>query len=127
MKDTNINLQGFFNLLRDSIEKVGSSYAKETPGENEYEVLVNPFLEFYKYNASDDVNAYIASSWCRFFNNADFGWGKPVWKSTGKYEAQNMLVLMDDQEGDGVEAWVYLDEKRMRQLEQDPDIQTYAS
>ena len=34
--------------------------------------------------------------------------------------------MMDDQEGDGVEAWVHLDEKRMSQLEQDPDIHTYA-
>nr|GFC23573.1 pelargonidin 3-O-(6-caffeoylglucoside) 5-O-(6-O-malonylglucoside) 4'''-malonyltransferase-like [Tanacetum cinerariifolium] len=58
--------------------------------------------------------------------NTDFGWGKPVWKSMGKMEGQNMVVMVDDQEGDGVEAWVQLDEKRMCQLEQDPDIKTYA-
>nr|GEW78132.1 reverse transcriptase domain-containing protein [Tanacetum cinerariifolium] len=58
--------------------------------------------------------------------NADFGSGKPVWRSTGKTEAQNTVIMIDDQEGDEVEAWVHLDEELMRQLEQDPDMQAYA-
>nr|GEV45479.1 ribonuclease H-like domain-containing protein [Tanacetum cinerariifolium] len=104
------------------------NYAKEVrPGGKEYEVLVKPFLEFHEINTNNDVNAYLFSSWCKFsWQNADFGWGKPVWKSMGKMETQNLVIMMDDQEGDGVEAWVHLDEKRMCQLEQDPDIQTYA-
>nr|GEZ30759.1 pelargonidin 3-O-(6-caffeoylglucoside) 5-O-(6-O-malonylglucoside) 4'''-malonyltransferase-like [Tanacetum cinerariifolium] len=85
-----IDLQGFFVVLRDSVKKYDIDYSKALmPG-------------------------------------ADFGWGKPVWKSIGKFAAQNYVILMDDQEGDGVEAWVHLDEKRMHQLEQDHDIKAYA-
>nr|GEZ02035.1 pelargonidin 3-O-(6-caffeoylglucoside) 5-O-(6-O-malonylglucoside) 4'''-malonyltransferase-like [Tanacetum cinerariifolium] len=60
------------------------------------------------------------------WQNTDFGWGKPVWKSMGKMEAQNTMVMVDDQEGDDVEVLVHLDEKRMCQLEQDLDIKTYS-
>ncbi|GKB66856.1 pelargonidin 3-O-(6-caffeoylglucoside) 5-O-(6-O-malonylglucoside) 4'''-malonyltransferase-like protein, partial [Tanacetum coccineum] len=112
----------------ESIKKIDSNYAKAvTPGGKEYEVLLKPFLEYYESNRDNDINTYMFSSWCKFsWQNTNFGWGKPVWRSREKIEAQNTVVMMDDQEGDGVEAWVHLDEKRMCQLEQDPDIQTYA-
>ncbi|GKE68691.1 pelargonidin 3-O-(6-caffeoylglucoside) 5-O-(6-O-malonylglucoside) 4'''-malonyltransferase-like protein, partial [Tanacetum coccineum] len=124
----NIDLQELLDLLHESIKNIDGNYAKAvTPDGKEYEVLVKPFLEFHEINTDNDVNAYFFSSWCKFsWQNADFGWGKPVWRSTEKMVAQNMVIMMDDQEGDGVEAWVHLDETRMCQLEQDPDIQTYA-
>ncbi|GJY30999.1 pelargonidin 3-O-(6-caffeoylglucoside) 5-O-(6-O-malonylglucoside) 4'''-malonyltransferase-like protein [Tanacetum coccineum] len=124
----NIDLQGFFTVLRDSVKKYDIDYSKALmPGGKEYDVLIKPFLEHTQNMIKSDVNFYTVTSWCKFsFNKADFGWGKPVWKSIGKFAAQNYVILMDDQEGDGVEAWVHLDEKRMHQLEQDHDIKAYA-
>ncbi|GKE55986.1 pelargonidin 3-O-(6-caffeoylglucoside) 5-O-(6-O-malonylglucoside) 4'''-malonyltransferase-like protein [Tanacetum coccineum] len=124
----NIDLQGFFTVLRDSVTKNDSDYAKAlTSGGKEYDDLKKPFPEHIQRVMYSDVNFYTVSSWCNFpFNKADFGWGKPVWKSTGKCAAQNLVIMIDDQEGDGVEAWVHLDEKRMHQLEQNPDIKAYA-
>ncbi|KAI3827867.1 hypothetical protein L1987_01954 [Smallanthus sonchifolius] len=124
----NIDLHGFLMILNDSIKKIESDYAKALMSTNkEYEVLMEPFLEYSRNIANNDVNFYAFTSWCKFsFYNADFGWGKPVWRSTGHYAATNFVLLMDDQEGDGVEAWVHLDEKHMCKLEQDLDIQAYA-
>ncbi|PWA36294.1 transferase, Chloramphenicol acetyltransferase-like domain protein [Artemisia annua] len=124
----NIDLQEFYDVLHESIKNINNNYTKAvTPGGKEYEVLLKPFLEYYEMYNDNDINAYSFTSWCKFsWQNADFGWGKPVWKSVGKMETQNFVIMMDDQEGDGVEAWVHLDEKRMCQLEQDPDIRTYA-
>ncbi|KAF5789947.1 putative transferase [Helianthus annuus] len=124
----NIDLQDFLIILNDSIKKIEGNYANALMlTKKEYNVLVEPFLEFSRNIANNDVNFYAFTSWCKFsFNNADFGWGNPVWRSTGHYAGQNFVLMMDDQEGDGVEAWVHLDENRLCQLEQDPDIQAYA-
>ncbi|GKE58149.1 pelargonidin 3-O-(6-caffeoylglucoside) 5-O-(6-O-malonylglucoside) 4'''-malonyltransferase-like protein [Tanacetum coccineum] len=113
-------------ILHDSLKKYDSNYAKALTS-SEYDVLIKPFLEYSQNIMNSDVNFYAITSWCKFsFNKADFGWGKPVWRSTGQFAAQNFVVMMDDQEGDGIEAWVHFDEKRMRQLEQDSDIKAYA-
>ncbi|GJS84740.1 pelargonidin 3-O-(6-caffeoylglucoside) 5-O-(6-O-malonylglucoside) 4'''-malonyltransferase-like protein [Tanacetum coccineum] len=121
-----IDLQGFYMILHDSLKKYDTNYATALSS-GEYDVLIKPFLEYSQNIMNSDVNFYAVTSWCKFsFNKADFGWGKPVWRSTGQFAAQNFVVMMDDQEGDGIEAWVHFDEKRMRQLEQDPDIKAYA-
>ena len=120
------DLQGFYMILHDSLKKYDSNYAKALTS-GEYDVLMKSFLEYSQNIMNSDVNFYGITSWCKFsFNKADFGWGKPVWKSTGQFGAQNFVVMMDDQEGDGIEAWVHFDEKRMGQFEQDPDIKAYA-
>ncbi|GJV57784.1 pelargonidin 3-O-(6-caffeoylglucoside) 5-O-(6-O-malonylglucoside) 4'''-malonyltransferase-like protein [Tanacetum coccineum] len=123
-----MELQDFYDLLHESIKKIDNTYAKTvTPGGKEYEVLLKPFFEYYEIHRDNDVNAYSFTSWCKFsWQNTDFGWGMPIWKSLGRMEAQNLVIMMDDQKGEGIEAWVHLDEKRMCQFEEDPDIKTYA-
>ncbi|KAK9071061.1 hypothetical protein SSX86_009629 [Deinandra increscens subsp. villosa] len=69
----------------------------------------------------------IISSWCRFpIYEADFGWGKPYWAS-GAGCSNYMVTLMDDKDGDGIEAMVSLDEKDMKLFEQDEDIIAFTS
>ncbi|KAJ0935149.1 putative transferase [Helianthus annuus] len=127
----NITYRDFFMILRDSVSKTVQDCTKMlTQGNEEYEVVIDPYLES-NWNTSPDnlvnMSLYIFSSWCKFsYYQADFGCGKPVWASPGKLPTQNFVILMDDNEGDGVEAWVHLDEKGIKQLEQDSDIQAYA-
>lgn len=122
------DLEGFVNLLYESIKKLDNDYDKVVkPSEEVYEVLTKPFLEYYHRRIKNDVNLCVFTSWCKFsFYQADFGWGKPVWKST-KFSSQTGVIMMDDQEGDGVEAWVSLDEERMFKLAQDANIKAYAT
>ncbi|KAI3755450.1 hypothetical protein L1987_55251 [Smallanthus sonchifolius] len=122
-----INLQVLINLLHDSVNEMKNSYAKAlSQFEKDYEVLSKPFLECLENISSKDVNSYLLSSWCRFsFHTADFGWGKPVWKSITNEKIPNSVTMMDDEEGDGVEAWVHLDEKQMCELEKDSNLQAY--
>nr|XP_043627374.1 stemmadenine O-acetyltransferase-like [Erigeron canadensis] len=125
-KGDGVELEGFFTILHDSIRKFDNSYAKAL-SDKDYEVLSKPFMEYFQNITNNDVDFYAFTSWCKFsLYKADFGWGKPVWTSTGQFAAQNFVILMDDQEGDGIEAWVHLDQKRMSQLEQDSNIQMYA-
>lgn len=74
------------------------------------------------------MNFYLFNCLCYFsFYEADFGWGKSIWASTTQNPIQNLVTMMDDQQGDGIEAWVHLDEKRMKELERDSDIKYYRS
>ncbi|KAD6795381.1 hypothetical protein E3N88_06277 [Mikania micrantha] len=58
--------------------------------------------------------------------DADFGWGKPCWV-TAAARGFDMITLMDDKHGDGVEAWVSLNEKDMHLFEQDQDIIAFTT
>ncbi|XP_074332802.1 pelargonidin 3-O-(6-caffeoylglucoside) 5-O-(6-O-malonylglucoside) 4'''-malonyltransferase-like [Apium graveolens] len=73
-----------------------------------------------------DPNIYFAgtfSSWCKFpFYEADFGWGKPIWVSIPNVPMKNTVVLIDDKAGEGIEAWVCMDENDMQKFIQHSDI-----
>ncbi|OWM71840.1 acetyl-CoA-benzylalcohol acetyltransferase-like [Punica granatum] len=75
-----------------------------------------------------DANlAVMFTSWCNFpVYSIDFGWGPPTLASASKYGLE-LAILMDTKTGDGVEAWMTLEEDNMHQFERDPDILAYAS
>ncbi|KAM7266931.1 hypothetical protein ACFE04_009097 [Oxalis oulophora] len=71
--------------------------------------------------------SYVGSSLCGFPSyEMDFGWGKPIW-SVCKSNYRNSIFLLDNKKGDGIEAWVTLDEQEMALFECDPEILAFAS
>ncbi|KAL8195198.1 hypothetical protein R6Q57_025601 [Mikania cordata] len=126
-----LTFRDFYKILRDSVSKtVGDCTKMMSHGEEgNYEVVINPYFESNRNMFTNNaVSFYFFTSWCKFsYYEADFGCGKPVWASTAKLPTQNLVIMMDDHEGDGVEAWVHFDEKRMKQLEQDSGIRAYAN
>ncbi|KAI5448515.1 hypothetical protein KIW84_015795 [Lathyrus oleraceus] len=56
----------------------------------------------------------------------DFGWGKPAWSCCVNNLVSNVIALMDTKDGDGVEAFVTLDEDDMEFFEQDEELLHYA-
>ncbi|KAL6964252.1 shikimate O-hydroxycinnamoyltransferase [Sarracenia purpurea var. burkii] len=72
------------------------------------------------------VDVHLCSSWCGLpLYEADFGWGKPVWvSSSSKYEVVN---LIENKCGDGIDAWVSMNEKDMIEFERDRDILAFIS
>ncbi|GJY76575.1 pelargonidin 3-O-(6-caffeoylglucoside) 5-O-(6-O-malonylglucoside) 4'''-malonyltransferase-like protein [Tanacetum coccineum] len=129
MDQDGMNIWSISKILHDSVKKTIRDSAKIlTDGEEGYGVVINPYLESNRKIDDSDVDFYLFTCWCKFsFYNADFGSGKTIWASTGKLPCQNLVIMMDDNEGDGVEAWVHLDDKRMKELEQDYDIKAYAT
>ncbi|XP_074336245.1 vinorine synthase-like [Apium graveolens] len=74
-----------------------------------------------------DPNIYFAgtfTSWCNFpfYQVADFGWGKPIWVGLSNILMKNTVLLLDDKSGEGIEAWVCLDENDMQKFTQHSDI-----
>ncbi|KAL3833253.1 hypothetical protein ACJIZ3_007989 [Penstemon smallii] len=82
----------------------------------------------------DGADLLAISSWCSFgLYNVDFGWGKPIWLtrcdvgSDSESSFLNGVWLMDTRSGDGVEAWVTLDEKYMKIFENVEELKAYTS
>lgn len=70
---------------------------------------------------------YFTSSWCKFpWYEVDFGWGKPFWVSTVVSSMDRLIRLIDTKDGDGIEAWVSLEENDMTEFERDHDILTFC-
>ncbi|PON84390.1 Transferase [Trema orientale] len=69
------------------------------------------------------------TNWERFFNEVDFGWGKPIWVGAhGKAgRLMNATVLVEAQGGKVIEAFVTLEESHMAALEKDPKFLAFAS
>ncbi|PQQ14795.1 BAHD acyltransferase [Prunus yedoensis var. nudiflora] len=78
----------------------------------------------------DTDNNYCSTSWCRFpFYKANFGWGKPSWISipAGAVEIKNIISLMDERDGNGIEARLSLKEENMALVESNQELLAYAS
>ncbi|XP_038698057.1 stemmadenine O-acetyltransferase-like [Tripterygium wilfordii] len=95
-------------------------------GDELYEAMCKSLKEKRKI-LENSVNTYVCSSLCKIsFYGVDFGWGKPLWV-TSPNNARNKIVLLDTKCGDGVEAWVTLEEQEMARFERDEEILAYAS
>ncbi|KAL3501539.1 hypothetical protein ACH5RR_035988 [Cinchona calisaya] len=130
INDANLELERCVNLLSNAVRETIADCAKIlNSGEDGNMILINSFNKvtelLYK---SEDLNAIILNSWCRKpFYEADFGWGKPVWVSLASLPATNSAILVDTKEGDGIEAWVTLEEKDMSVFQLYQDIKTITT
>nr|BDW80088.1 BAHD acyltransferase [Echium plantagineum] len=79
-------------------------------------------------DGESNLDQYICTNMCRFpFYDTDFGWGKPERVNFAASPFKNFLILLDEANGDGVEAFVALEEKIMNAFERDPEILKFAS
>ncbi|XP_021801900.1 BAHD acyltransferase BIA1-like [Prunus avium] len=84
--------------------------------------------EYINLVKNDDIDKYVCTSWCRFpFYEANFGWGKPSWVSFVPVPVDNITNLMDKRDGNGIEAWVNLRQKKMALFESNEELLAYAS
>lgn len=102
---------------------------------NEMSKSSSRILEFLEeigktYGRRNEVDLWMSNSWCKLgmYEEADFGWGKPVWvtgRATSNFK--NLMLLIDAKDGDGIEAWVTLTEEHMSLFECDEELLESAS
>lgn len=112
--------------MREEIRKIDAVYVKKLQEDS------RGHLKFLTQQASGYVNGEIVSfsftSLCKFpVYEADFGWGKPLWVSSARMSYKNLVALIDTKEGDGIEAWVNLDQNDMSRFESDEEFLSYVS
>ncbi|PON48852.1 Transferase [Trema orientale] len=119
--------------LRGSLVSFNDEYLESMEGEVGYAAVT----EFYDslediLNPEEPEKApeiYGFTNWNGFFNEVDFGWGKPVWVGAhGKVgsEFRNLVVFVDAQGGKGIEAFVTLEENHMAVLEKDSEFLAFV-
>lgn len=126
-----VGFHGLVDQVRKGISKINGDFVKKIRGDQGSEVMCKCLKEIGNFGSKEDVNYYGFTSWCKLgFYETDFGWGKPAWvSSVGSNGAvfMNLIILMDTRCGDGIEAWVTLDQQEMNILEHDLDLLALAS
>ncbi|CAA0384171.1 unnamed protein product [Arabidopsis thaliana] len=91
--------------------------------------LANLMLTNYSKLSYETHEPYTVSSWCKLpLYEASFGWGSPVWIAGNVAPMlENVTMLIDSKDGQGIEAFVTLPEENMLSLEQNTELLAFAS
>lgn len=121
-----MELNDFVNLVGNASRDTSVGIGKASIDDITSMVVKNNTEFLNKFGQKDKMDIYAITSWCRFpWYEADFGWGKPFWvSSVGR--SMEVISLFDTKNGDGIEAWLGLNENDMAEFERDPDILTYC-
>ncbi|KAL8218929.1 hypothetical protein R6Q57_022302 [Mikania cordata] len=98
------------DLCSDSVKKFVTSISNNKEESGQEEMVLNSLVGGSN-NIHVDANHHVVgvTSWCKFpFYAVDFGYGKPIWVAPGTIPIKNTAYLMDDAQGNGVEAYVFL-------------------
>ncbi|WCJ19294.1 HXXXD-type acyl-transferase family protein [Euphorbia peplus] len=118
-------------LLHDAIALYGSDYMETLQGEEGFGTMSDYCSQLEGLFSDEKPDIFAFTSWChQGITKVDFGWGEPHWVGIlGKAgpEFRNLTVFVDARDGNGIEAWITLDEQRMKTFERDPEFLAYAS
>ncbi|KAI3724627.1 hypothetical protein L2E82_36410 [Cichorium intybus] len=120
------------NKVREGISKIDVEFVKKAQGDEGYVAMQNSLKEMAGIGSMGPIAYYGFTSWCKMgFYEIDFGWGKPSWVTglvgDGMPVFMNLVTLMDTKSGEGIEAWVNLDEPEMEILKKNQELLSYAS
>lgn len=115
--------------VKKGISGIDGAYAEKLRGEQGSNAMRKDLEEMEEF-VREDVDHFGFTSWCKLgFYGVDFGWGRPVWvasiDASGPF-FMNLAVLNDTICGDGIEAWVTMDEEEMSILENDQEFRAFA-
>ncbi|KAM4079377.1 hypothetical protein ACB094_09G113100 [Castanea mollissima] len=123
VESTEIKLRGLVATLREAVAKIDSD-VRILQGHEGFTTKMKAAMVF------KNPEIFGFASWLTFgFDEIDFGWGKPVWVGLmGEGgSGRNLIVLQNTTSGNGIEAWVTLEENIMSILEQDPEFLAFAT
>lgn len=117
--------------LKDAISKLDGEFVKKLRSDEGNSLMCKSLKEIGELCSKDEVDYVGFSSWCKFgFYEIDFGWGKPIWVSSYGLSGSpvlNLVILVETRDGDGIEAWMTLDEQDMSTLECNSEYIKFAS
>ncbi|KAF3966700.1 hypothetical protein CMV_009226 [Castanea mollissima] len=125
------DLKELVDLVHESIAGFDTDCVESLQGDVGFSTFSNYFdhlQDMFFAEVKPDICAF--TCWLRFFNDIDFGWGKPFWIGVmGKVgpKFRNLIIFSETPCGIGIEAWVTIDEKEMVILENDPEFLAFAS
>ena len=125
--DSKVELHELVGSLQSSVRDLLDDCMKPQNGDDLVSMVTNSMRNVQEELQSGDIDIYKFTSWCRFpLFEVDFGWGKPIWVSN-QPKVVEMVSLTDTKDGDGIEAWVGLDEKNMSLFQNHPEVKAFTS
>lgn len=126
-EDGEIELPGFVGQMKEALAEFCNTYASKFRGK-EWCLSIQQHMKKAKELYGSGAAKYICSSWCRLpIYEVDFGWGKPVWARIGSRAGKNVSILLDTRSGDGIEAFVTLEEQDMAKFERNEELLAFAT
>ncbi|KAJ6917627.1 acetyl-CoA-benzylalcohol acetyltransferase-like [Populus alba x Populus x berolinensis] len=116
--DSTVQLHDVVNRIHEEMSSTFSECAKASNGDDIIVVVTNKMLKMKEIFETTEIDVYLFNSWSRFpIYEADFGWERPEWVSS-VYAPMEGILLLDSNDGDGIEAWVRLKENTMLHFQQ---------
>ncbi|PIN02019.1 Salutaridinol 7-O-acetyltransferase [Handroanthus impetiginosus] len=126
------DLKHLFGKVRNAINKVDVDFVTRMQGKDAFSGYCKNLQESWN-GFPEDADYLAISSWCNFgLYGIDFGWGRPAWitkcdaGSDVEWPFINVLWLMDTKEGDGIEAWLTLDEEYFEEFDRIEELRDLA-
>ncbi|KAI3745706.1 hypothetical protein L6452_08112 [Arctium lappa] len=125
-------LGGLVKKVRECISKIDGEFVKKAQGDKGYIAMLESMKDMGEICSKGTMDVLNFTSWCKMgFYDIDFGWGEPCWLTgvigDGSPVFLNLITLMDTKCGEGIEAWVNLDEEEMEILQSNSELLTFAS
>ncbi|KAA8528820.1 hypothetical protein F0562_036175 [Nyssa sinensis] len=131
MTNHELGLHGLASQVQEGISQINGDFVKKLRSDEGSSVICKSLKNIGELGSQDGVDYFGFTSWCKFgFYEANFGWGKPIWVSgvgSAGSVFMNLIILMETRCGNGIEAWVTLDEQEMDILEHDLELRAFAS
>ncbi|XP_050204709.1 stemmadenine O-acetyltransferase-like [Mercurialis annua] len=125
LADQDGECDGIMSRMRDSIKNVNADYVKSLQKSDGH---LNFLKEGTEKVAKGDVISFSFTSLCNFPTyDIDFGWGKAEWTGSAPLPFKNLAVLLDTNDGKGIEAWINLKEEDMAKFDIDKELLAHVS
>ncbi|KAH0449000.1 hypothetical protein IEQ34_022800 [Dendrobium chrysotoxum] len=119
---------------QEEVEKVLREVVREVNEETVRKEAERIFTFKNEVKGEDDEKGrrnerlWIFSSWCRIpFYKSDFGLGEPEWIECGIWNMKDVCTLIDAKDGEGMEAWLWMEKDEMDRLENDEEFLSFVS
>ncbi|PWA79240.1 transferase, Chloramphenicol acetyltransferase-like domain protein [Artemisia annua] len=111
--------------LSHNVKKTINKLSKVNHCSEEGQTTVLNSLTLKDVEILESTYVIFLTSWCKFpFYEADFGFGKPTWAAPGRLPVQEIACLMDDAQGNGVDAHIFLEVKNVPYFEEALKVDT---
>ncbi|XP_062089053.1 stemmadenine O-acetyltransferase-like [Humulus lupulus] len=132
VSDARMGLGELVVVLRESLVSFNECLKRSEESDDVGFALVSEYYDAMEAAVeSPETDVYIFTNWSGFYNEVDFGWGKPIWIGAhGKMGGERFMkvhVLLEIPGGNGVEVFLTLEEDEMAVLEKDPKFLEFAS
>ncbi|KAK3023920.1 hypothetical protein RJ639_043463 [Escallonia herrerae] len=131
LSETEVELAELVETLRETLSNFDSESVNALKGDQGLALISSKAEEMGNMqHRKVKMNMYRFTSWCNMgLYNMDFGWGKPVWvgQMGDPEDKRSMQMIVFIERGDGIEAWMFSDEKEVCVLEKDPEFLAHAS